>query len=597
MKNAMHFIRKVNIYLVFIILIIFGIFQYGINKICGFTLVPDEFGYWASAAGKVGYNWSPIASLGSYYSFGYSFVLIPILKLFQNGVTAYRAAVGINMLLMCGSVFLMQGILKRMLPETDGIRRVFICGIAVLYPSWIFYMQMTMAEALLMFLFVLITYLLLYLMENAKVLTAVCLAASLIYLYCVHMRTVGVLIACVIMLVFWMAMERPEMKVVLAFWGTLLLFLLLAVALKQSTIEQVFSGADAQVLAGNDYGSQWGKFKQIFTARGMIQLIKEAGAKLFYLGLASFGIFYWGIVWAVKELVSLVRKFRAREKRKAAEWIALFLILSAAGEILISSIYMYQGKLIDTLIYGRYDEFIVPVFLLAGIAAMSRSRWIFPGTLLMGTGTGLFIPVILNYIEAKNMDGIRGYMVAGISYLLKEENLNVYLFFRDTWMLGFGVMLITAFLVWVARKSSSASWLLSGIIALEIAAGLQISHHYTYRVNNSNFMDLYIAEEIRDKIGPEDRVAYLDEGKPEYIDFIQMQLRDKTIEVIQKETMPVGNDCLSGEDSDRKGLFLITHIDTQYKNELDKMFDTSIRSNTFYLYYNKEEYRKGMTSG
>lgn len=593
----MHFIRKVNIYLVFIILIIFGIFQYGINKICGFTLVPDEFGYWASAAGRVGYNWSPIASLGSYYSFGYSFVLIPILKLFQNGVTAYRAAVGINMLLMCGSVFLMQGILKRIFPESDEIRRVFVCGIAVLYPSWIFYMQMTMAEALLMFLFVLITYLFLCLMKNAKVMTAVCLAASLIYIYCVHMRTVGILIACVITLVFWMAMERPEMKVVLAFWGTLLLLLLLAVALKQSTIDQVFSGADAQVLAGNDYGSQWGKFKQIFTARGMIQLVKEAGAKLFYLGLASFGIFYWGIVWAVKELVSLVRKFRAREKRKAAEWIALFLILSAAGEILISSIYMYQGKLIDTLIYGRYDEFIVPVFLLAGIAAMSRSRWIFPGTLLMGTGTGLFIPVILNYIEAKNMDGIRGYMVAGISYLLKEENLNVYLFFRDTWILGFGVMFITAFLVWAARKSSSAAWLLSGIIVFEIAAGLQISHHYTYRVNNSNFMDLYIVEEIRDKIDPEDRVAYLDEGKPEYIDFIQMQLRDKTIEVIQEEAMPGENDPLSGEDSDRKGLFLITHIDTRYKDELDKMFDTSIRSNTFYLYYNKESYRKGMTSG
>lgn len=593
----MHLIRKANIYLIFIILIIFGIFQYGINKICGFTLVPDEFGYWASAAKTVGYNWSPIASLGSYYSFGYSFVLIPILKLFQNGATAYRAAVAINMLLMCGSVFLLQGILKRIFPELDEIRRVFICGTAVLYPSWIFYMQMTMAEALLMFLFVLITYLFFCLMENTKVLTAVCLAASLIYLYCVHMRTVGVLIACVITLVFWMVMERPEMKVVLAFWGTLLLFLLLAVALKQSTVDQVFSGADAQVLAGNDYGSQWGKFKQIFTARGMIQLVKEAGAKLFYLGLASFGIFYWGIVWAVKELVSLTRKFRKREKRKAAEWIALFLILSAAGEILISSIYMYQGKLIDTLIYGRYDEFIVPVFLLAGIAAMSRSRWIFPGTLLMGTGTGLFIPVILNYIEAKNMDGIRGYMVAGISYLLKEENLNVYLFFRDTWILGFGVMLITAFLVWAARKSSSAAWLLSGIIALEIAAGLQVSHHYTYRVNNSNFMDLYIAEEIRDKIGPEDRVAYLDEGKPEYIDFIQMQLRDKTIEVIQGETIPGENDPLSGEDSDRKGLFLITHIDTQYKDEFDKVFDTSIRSNTFYLYYNKEEYRKGMTSG
>lgn len=590
MKNVMHLIKKANIYLIFIILIIFGIFQYGINKICGFTLVPDEFGYWASAARTVGYNWSPIASLGSYYSFGYSFVLIPILKLFQNGVTAYRAAVGINMLLMCAGIFLMQGILKRMFPETDEIRRVLICGIAVLYPSWIFYMQMTMTEALLMFLFVLITYLFICLMKNAKVLTAACLAVSLIYLYCVHMRTVGVLIACMITLLFWMVIERPEIKTVLTFWGILLLFLILAVILKQNTITEVFSSADTKVLAGNDYGSQWGKFKQIFTAHGMIQLIKEAEAKIFYLGLASFGIFYWGIIWIVKEIVSLIRKFLKREKGEATGWIALFLMLAAVGEVLVSSIYMYQGKVIDTLIYGRYDEFIVPVFLLIGITAMSRSKWLFRGTLLMGTGTGVFVLVILDLIEAKSMEGIRGYMVAGISYLLKEDNLNVYLFFRDTWMLGFGIMLITAFIVWTARKSSSAAWFLSGIIVLEIAAGLQINHHYTYRVNNSNFMDLYIAEEIRDKIGSEDRVAYLDEGKPEYIDFIQMQLQEETIEVIPEEAMLWENDYISeyGSGMAGQGLFLITHIDTQYKDELDKMFDTSIRSNTFYLYYNNE---------
>lgn len=590
MKNAMHLIKKANIYLIFIILIIFGIFQYGINKICGFTLVPDEFGYWASAARTVGYNWSPIASLGSYYSFGYSFVLIPILKLFQNGVTAYRVAVGINMLLMCAGIILMQGILKRIFPETDEIRRVLICGIAALYPSWIFYMQMTMAEAMLMFLFVLIVYLFTCLMKNAKVLTAACLAASLIYIYCVHMRTVGVLIACVITLLFWMVIEHPEIKTVLAFGGILLLFLMLAVMLKQNTIAEVFSSADAKVLAGNDYGSQWGKFKQIFTAHGMIQLIKEVAAKIFYLGLASFGVFYWGIIWTVKEIISLIRKFRKKEKGEAAEWMALFLLLSAIGEILISSIYMYQGKVIDTLIYGRYDEFIVPVFLLIGITAMSRSKWLFRGTLLMGTGTGLFVPIILDLIEAKNMEGIRGYMVAGISYLLKEDNLNVYLFFRDTWMLGFGIMLITAFIVWVARKSRSTAWLLSGIIVLEIAAGLQINHHYTYRVNNSNFMDLFIAEEIKDKIDSEDRVAYLDEGKPEYIDFIQMQLKEKTIEVITEEVMLLENNHISGYSYDMAGqrLFLITHIDTQYKDELEKMFDTSVRSNTFYLYYNNE---------
>ena len=44
------------IYSVYILLILFGVYAYGIKKICCFTLFPDEFGYWASAANMAGYN-------------------------------------------------------------------------------------------------------------------------------------------------------------------------------------------------------------------------------------------------------------------------------------------------------------------------------------------------------------------------------------------------------------------------------------------------------------------------------------------------------------------------------------------------------------
>lgn len=541
--------------------------------------MPDEFGYWSSAARAVGYDWSPVASLGSYYSFGYSFLLVPILKLFQNGVAAYRAAVFFNVLLMCAGVVLMQEILKRMFPEMDKVKRALISGVAVLYPSWIFYMQMTMTEALLMFLFVLITWLFICLIQKTKVTIAAALAVALIYIYCVHMRTVGVLIACVITLFLWMVSEHPNFKAVITFWGVLLCFLLLAAVMKQNTITEVFANADIRVLAGNDYGSQWGKLRQIFTTHGIGQFAREVMAKVFYLGLASFGIFYWGIGFTVKKVVSLAKKLFRKEKGNGVEWTALFLLLSITGEILIGSIFMFKSKLIDTLIYGRYDEFVSPVFILIGIVAMSRSKWLFRGTLLMGTGTGLFIPVIINLIEKRNLEGIRGYMVAGISYLLKEEELNVYLFFRDTWILCFGVMILCALLVWLSGKNKNAPWILSGIIVIEIAAGLQISSHYIYPVNNSNFMDLSIAEEIEDKGRPGNSVLYLDEGKPEYIDFIQMQLGKKTIEVIGKEQLAL----MEGE---AENLFLITHKDTFYRNKLENVFDNCLAANTFYLFYN-----------
>ena len=93
--------RQSRIYFTYILLIIFAIFGYGIRKICCFTLFPDEFGYWASAARWAGYDWSDVAGLGSYYSFGYGVLLLPLLKLISDGILLYRAAVGMNMVLMC----------------------------------------------------------------------------------------------------------------------------------------------------------------------------------------------------------------------------------------------------------------------------------------------------------------------------------------------------------------------------------------------------------------------------------------------------------------------------------------------------------------
>ncbi len=542
-------------------------------------MVPDEFGYWTSAAKKVGFDWSDVASLGSYYSFGYSFILTPILRLFRNGVMAYRAAVVVNMLLMCAGMFLIFGIIKRLFPEIDRKKQVFVGSIAVFYPVWIFNMQMTMAEALLMFLFVLITWLFVCLIQEPKAITAIFLAGALVYIYWVHMRTAGVLIACIITLILWIISDRPKVKPVLVFIGALLLLVVLTVVFKQNTVVTVFSNTDSQLLAGNDYGGQMGKLKQLTTFYGMKLFVKEVIGKVFYLGLTSFGLFYWGIGWTLKKSCFLMAKFFKKRKIEMIEWVFLFLFLSMLGEILISSIYMHPVGNIDSLIYGRYDEFPVPVFLMIGAIAMSKSRWHFRGTLLAGTATGLMIPMLLEVIEARELSGLRGYMVAGISYLLKEDSLDIYSFFQDTWMFGFFIMLLVAFFIWLSEKRESLVWVLTGIIVLEIAAGLHISSHYTYRVNSSNFMDLTISEEIIDKAETNDRIIYLNEGAHPYIDFLQMQLGDRSIEVISK-------DDFNMEDIGISNVFLITHIDTEYKSWLDGMFDQCVRSNTFYLFYN-----------
>ena len=83
------------------IILVMALCMYGIMGVFGFSAFPDEFGYWTPAAAMLGYDWSSITSLGSYYSYGYSAVLVFVLAIFKDPIVTYRAAVIVNLILQC----------------------------------------------------------------------------------------------------------------------------------------------------------------------------------------------------------------------------------------------------------------------------------------------------------------------------------------------------------------------------------------------------------------------------------------------------------------------------------------------------------------
>lgn len=621
MKTIMQNRKKVNSYFVFLLLLLFCVFQYGVSKIYGFTLFPDEFGYWASAAEKAGYDWSEVAGMGSYYSYGYSLILTPVLMFFKDSIVAYRMAVFVNMLLMCVSLFLLKDTLERIFPGEKGklssSEKILFAGIGVFYPGWLFYMQMTLTEALLMFLFVLLTWLLVRLVSEKKVIFAAALAVALIYTYTVHMRTIGILIACALTLFIWAVIDREGRKPAAVFFLMLFAGGVCAALLKQNTISTVFAQADATVLSGNDYGNQWKKLEVIVTLSGMKRLLLEALGKLYYLGMASFGIFYWGMGWSIRKCLQGRKVALAFKKGKGSDateeredcqvCLAVFLILSALGEILISAIFMYQSKGIDTLVYGRYTEFILPVFMVVGIYRMVRSKCLFRATLLLGVASGVLTLLVLNVIEREQRAGMRGYMAVGISYVLKEEGFQVYRYLKAVWLFGAGCMLLTAVFLYLGRKGNRV-WIFGGILAMEIFLGLQASHHYTYRVNSGNFSDRRMAETIIEEIetakDPSPRIVYLDEGTPEFIDFLQMQLREEKIEVVNAEvaeTQKQNRQAFAEEQNKQKSIeetletslrnadFVITYIETNWDGLLQEKFGKRMETNGFLLFYDRKE--------
>ena len=609
-------------YLLLFAILIFCIYQYSIYRIYGFSVYPDEFGYWASAAQWIGYDWSGVASLGYYYSFGYSLILVPVLWLFHDGVSAYRAAVAINMLLQCTSIGLLWGILRRLycLSEADiedeilckqiEIRKmnaVFAVGVAVFYPAWAFYMQMTLSESLLTFLYVFICYQFVLLFEKPKMISIMLLSLSFLYIYFVHMRTVGVVLAGIAFLLLFMWKRIKNRKLLLAVTIILLVGAIGGVWLKNTVITTVYSSADAAHLAGNDYTGRLANLKGVFTAGGLLRLFQSCIGKLYYLGMASFGLFYPALFLCARRTAHFLRSLLARNKERKTErfsgedGIYFFLLLSMIGQFLVSAIGAGGGGgRQDGLIYGRYNDYFLPVFIAIGIMELFESRHLIRNFLFnVGISTILFVITFLTAL--KNDSTIMyGFFATGLSYLAEDiYSYQVASEFPKAYLFGIFLMTLVMICIGIGRKMRQSALITGMIILTEILLMINLSQKYTWHFNDINYYDLKICEYIEDyekeTLWTEESdaesgmpVSYLYSGGNQYIDLIQFAMPDRTIEIYKE---PDDYDMKKSwkeieENLPQKG-FLIADYGSSYLTELEEKYEKCADGSSFVLFMAK----------
>lgn len=564
------FNKSENRYQMIIWLIIICLFFYFVPSIFGVSIVPDEFGYWAHSANALGYDWTDIASLGSYYSFGYSLILTPILFLFKDSIVAYRVALGVNFLLVGISAIIFQKILNKIFPKLNDLKKIFISAIAMLYPAWIFYSFMTLVESLLTFLFILSVYLMILYLEKPSLKTGIGLIITLVYMYVVHMRMVAVLIAAVMTIVidgiYRLIKNRSirdaaqikkyviNIAVLVAVLAGLMLIMYI---IKKQSVAGVFSKVDEEYLAINDYGSQWGKIKDILTIKGLIRFIFEISGKVYYLFCASFGML--GIV-----LYSAIKKINK---------IYIYIVLAILGETLLSAIYMHNGGLTDSLIYGRYLELLMPIIILFGMAELMNERtspkWIY---VIFSAGLGI-VSFVMTYIALGKYDyhRIRGYHTASVDYLnivLDDEKMIII----ATFGIYVGLFTLIIFLNQIISKRMGIEFLLIIICIVELYGIHRLTDRYVLSVNIINHQDMNIADRINAEYVEGQKIGYIISGTPEAIDFSQMQLGMKGIDVITI-------DDINGYD------YVIASNEIEERDILDNAFTNIEIGSSFYLYY------------
>ena len=574
--------RRDKIVFAAIIVLIFSVFQFGIKQICGFTVYPDEFGYWASAAELIGWNWSEIASLGSYYSFGYSLILLPVLLLTPDSIAAYQMAVFINMLCMCIGFVLLCAISEKMFGSMRRTLRYLASGAAGLYPAWIFYMQSTLTEAILLTLFILVIYLFVCFMEKPRVLTGVFLTVVLVYFYIVHMRTVGTVLACGITLILWGTIHSKNRKYVFIILGLAITAFLGAFYIKEVVQQSVYASATAEELSVNDYAGKLGNIQYLFTIEGFGMLLSHMAGKVVYWGVASLGLVYWAYAWMIRQIADAVKRIKQKQETGIKDWYALFLFLASCAQAAVSSVFYIRGKSLDVYMNGRYIDFLVPVLIMTGLYYLYMSRHIWKKTIVYIV-LHIFLTIITGFsVWDQGTQNIRGFFQIGINWLLNSDEVDTKLHLIKIASAGVLFLVFVAFLVWFMKKKEVFIWIFSILMFVEMLIALEAGIQYTYYTNAFNYRELVLLDIVEEKCIPNAEVYYLDDGSEQWIDFIQMQMRNESIQVIKKENW----------EQQQKNVDILFAANNNKNKELySSQFDRYVEESLLLLFYNTEEER------
>lgn len=558
------------IYITLIFVLIFCIFQSYVGKIFGFSLYPDEFGYWASAANAVGYDWSKVASLGSFYSYGYSALLIPILFVFKGGITAYRAAIALNFILIAVGFLLLLKIADRR-ANKDDFSKVLICAIAALYPPYVMYSQMTMAESELVVLFILLCYIFEEYTYKHGYIRLILMVVISIYMYTVHMRSIGVILALVLALILTNVRKEGFLENIFIFAAIIALAGIFLIIIRAVILNNVYTYADAAKININNYSSQGWKIKDILTGRGMIEFIIEFFGKIYYLTIATYGL---AVMACIPGVIGLGRIFRSKGNEQYA--LPVFCLLSLMAEILISTIHMHGSDRGDSLFYGRYDEFMMPVFILLGIYEVYRlvaiDKESTDGRTIASRGfihiaiytVSIVVAVLLltrvfaGYLHAKQYDDIRGVFVSGIGYLNEPDNYDVGHYLWN--VAGFACIMIVVvlFILYLSYNVVSGTFLIGLILVAQILLGYRLANQWPHRLNSIVVNSLAAVDIAEDD--PDRSLCYLDfEDNKCYIDLIQFNLPSRDIQMLKPEEL---------DTIDLSQSYLIVDWDYEYMEDL-----------------------------
>ena len=328
------------------------------------SISTDEFGYWANAAYLSGYDWSGVSSIIPYYSFGYSLLLALGFVITNDPIILYRFSIGINSIAIVFSYLLLFSIGQKIFTGFKGTRGIALktlCPFVImLYPANIYLAQFSMGECVITTLFLAICLLLILYKEKKRSVFLILSYLCAVFMLSIHLRTIAVLFALFAFTVLDGIIHKKYKQVVLlcVFCS---LFIIVILLVKNNFIRELYSSQGMGHL--NDVSTQLNRVTNLISPRKFLEFIENLLGTSFYLGSATFLIFYFGI----REIFPSRRNLHHIAEWIEIDYLKIFLLMSFSVGLLISAITIQGRTRVDLMIYGRYVENYLPIILLYGL--------------------------------------------------------------------------------------------------------------------------------------------------------------------------------------------------------------------------------------
>lgn len=527
--------ERISVYLKIVFsLVIFLIGIRHLNEIYQPTLLDDEYSYWSIAAYLNGHDWSSVTSMCKYYSYGYSFILYFLMKIFKNTVFMYRSAIVINALLLVKSFLILVEILKRVFSSENINRIISLAFISVMIPCYMSFVTVNLTECLLLVLFLKTIYLLQYVDENTTVYDFFLISVVLGYSYMVHQRMICVIIGVVVYYIVLVIKKIIKIWQLIFPSAVLIMFFLAHHIIKEEIKANLW--LNGRMSSDNDYGSIYENIKYIAgSIKHVAVFIIGIMGKLFYYGSATY---IMGFLAVILIILGAVRAY----KEKSAKMIYIVICVSFIIMMIVSAVFMCHNEKLAWLIYGRYAEFMYPVIISVGYFEirnfiLENIKKYITLYLVCGGIYGFMGIIIRWYSKRRGLNWINYISCNQIFKYTDGDNLPIF-----KMMFIVGIIGSMAAVILVAKKHRTVLEVF--MIAVAFAISYYTSEYSLKEVNlklqKSKYESSACVEWIENHMTSSGRLFYYisdseEKETAQYREYLQYWMQDKRVICVDKE--------------------------------------------------------------